>query len=133
MKKTPLIVASLLFTILLAGCATKEKSIDPTIKTRDEVLNPVKYYTPEGMDVEVKLTSTSMTIFEIVDLVKTRTGYEFQIYDKEQVGHYRVKFDEENLKLTPLQIIQTLDKQYGDKLDTLIDEDAKYITIKTKN
>lgn len=120
-------------TALLAGCATKEKPIDTNIKTRDEVLNPIKYYTPSGLDVEVKLPSKSMTIFEIVDLLKERTGYEFQMYDKDQTGHYRVAFDEDNLKLTPLEIIKKLDQQYGDKLDTLIDEDAKYITIKTKN
>ena len=29
--------------------------------------------------------------------------------------------------------MKKLDEQYGDKLNTLIDEDAKYITIKTKN
>lgn len=133
MIKRTLIIASVMTTALLAGCATKEDPVDPNIKTRDEVLNPVKYYTPTGMEVEVKLPSKSMTIFEIVDLVKERTGYEFQIYDKNQVGHYRVAFDENNLKLTPLEVMKKLDEQYGDKLNTLIDEDAKYITIKTKN
>ena len=104
MIKRTLIIASVMTTALLAGCATKEEPVAPNIKTRDEVLNPVKYYTPTGMEVEVKLPSKSMTIFEIVDLVKERTGYEFQIYDKNQVGHYRVAFDEDNLKLTPLKL-----------------------------
>jgi len=132
MKKRTLIIASLITTTLLAGCATKEEPVVQNTKTRDEVLNPVKYYTPMGMEVEAKLPSKSMTIFEIVDFLKTRTGYEFQIYDKNQVGHYRVTFDEDNLKMTPLEVMKRLDAQYGDKLDTLIDEDAKYITIKTK-
>ncbi len=129
--KNKKILYTLILTSVLLGCSTEKIPTPEPIQTRDQVLNPKKYYVPVGLDVEFKLHSSEMRIIDVLKQIEEQSAYTYQIYDVEEIGLYRVSF--EDRKLTSIEALKVIDRKYEDKIKIIIDEESRYITIKKLN
>lgn len=126
------LISSILIIFSLVGCATKDpEKPTPITQTRDQVLNPEKYYIPIGLDTELKLFDDNMKIIDVMKQIESQSAYTYQIYDINEVGHYKVEFP--NRKMSSIEILKVIDSQYSEKLNIIVDEESRYITIKKIN
>lgn len=128
MKKIITVIALL----SLFGCATEQpETPTPVGPTRDQVLNPQKYYIPIGMDVEFKVYADEMRLIDVMKQIQDQSAYTYQIYDIDEVSNYRIKFDK--TKLSTIEILKVIDSQYSDKININVYEEDRSIMIKKVN
>jgi len=129
MKKALLFISFTLTFSLLSGCMNNKISpIDPSVKTRDQILNPQKYYVPNDLNTVIDLPEQKMKLLDITQILKKQTGYEFQIYDRSIVENLKVYF--KDTTLSAFVILKIIDDQYSNILKISINENQKYIEIK---